>query len=78
MVLFSLICLCAISRLYKYGNNKLCKIASVLIASYYFNCFISNLNGCNLSIMAFWFMIYLSNNRDFCSYDDNEWKFLLA
>lgn len=78
VVLFSLICLCAISRLYKYGNNKLCKIASVLIASYYFNCFISNLNGCNLSIMAFWFMIYLSNNRDFCGYDDKKWKFLLA
>lgn len=78
VVLFSLICLCAISRLYKYGNNKLCKIASVLIASYYFNCFISNLNGCNLSIMAFWFMIYLSNNRVFCGYDDKKWKFLLA
>lgn len=78
VALFTIICLYAILRLYKFGNNKLCKIASVLIASYYFNCFISNLNGCNLSIMAFWFMIYLSNNRKFCVYDDKKLKILLA
>lgn len=78
VILFTAVCVMAVVRLYKNGNNKFCKIASVLIVSYYFNCFVSNLNGCNLSIMAFWFMIYLSNNRKMCGMADTEWKKILG
>lgn len=78
VLLFTIICFVAVVRLYKYGNSNLCKIASVLIASYYFNCFVSNLNGCNISIMAFWFLIYLSNNSRMCEMDDFQWKKVLS
>lgn len=77
VILFTVVCFVAVIRLYKNGNSKFCIIASVLIASYYFNCFISNLNGCNLSIMAFWFMIYLSNNKTVCQMPDVEWEKIL-
>lgn len=78
VLLFTIICFVAVVRLYKCGNSNLCKIASVLIASYYFNCFVSNLNGCNISIMAFWFLIYLSNNSRMCEMDDFQWKKVLS
>lgn len=78
VILFTVVCVMAVVKLYRNGNNKFCKIASVLIVSYYFNCFVSNLNGCNLSIMAFWFMIYLSNNRKMCGMADTEWEKILG
>ncbi|MEI3461822.1 MAG: hypothetical protein V8Q70_07155 [Bacteroides eggerthii] len=77
IVLFTIIITIAIIKLYKYGNSRFCMIASILIASYYFNCFISNLNGCNLSIMAFWYLIYLSNNIKMMRLNDKQWKVLL-
>lgn len=77
VVLFTIITVVAVIKLFKNGNNKFCMIASVLIASYYFNCFVSNLNGCNISIMAFWFLIYLSNNKKMMELDDKEWKAVL-
>ena len=78
VLLFTIICYVAVVKLYKKGNSNLCKITSVLIASYYFNCFVSNLNGCNISIMAFWFLIYLSNNSQMCEMDDFQWKKVLS
>lgn len=78
VLLFTAICFVAVRRLYKFGNSRFCKVASVLIVSYYFNCFVSNLNGCNMSIMAFWFLIYLSNNPALCEMDDVKWKKILA
>lgn len=78
ILLFTIICFAAVHQLYKRGNSKFCIIASVLIVSYYFNCFVSNLNGCNMSIMAFWFMVYLSNNPAMCGMTDKEWKKLFA
>lgn len=77
IILFTIITVVAVIKLYNNGNSKFCMIASVLIASYYFNCFVSNLNGCNISIMAFWFLIYLSNNKQMMSIADKEWKAIL-
>lgn len=77
LIIFTTIVVVAIKSLYKNGNSRFCKITSILIASYYFNCFVSNLNGCNISIMVFWFLIYLSNNKSLMAMEDNEWKMLL-
>lgn len=77
VAIFTTIITIAIIKLYQYGNSRFCMIASILIISYYFNCFVSNLNGCNLSIMAFWFFIYLSNNTKMMQLNDRQWKVLL-
>ena len=77
VILFTIISICAVINLYKFGNSKFCIISSILIASYYFNCFVSNLNGCNISIMAFWFLVYLSNNKRMMNIDDKKWRLIL-
>lgn len=71
VALFAIIVLLAIRNLYAYGNNKMSQCASILIAGYFFNCFVSNLVGCNISHLGFWMLIGLAFNRNILEMSDN-------
>lgn len=71
-VVFTILVLYAIIRLYRYGNNQLCDIASILIAGYYCNCFVSNLVGCNLMHLGVWGMIGIAFSKTIMNLNDDE------
>lgn len=57
----SLICY-SIWGLYKHGRNIMCQRASILIAGFYLNCYVSNLLGCNIGILGVWVLISMAFN----------------
>lgn len=78
VVLFTIIVIYAIIRLYRYGSNKLAQASSILIAGYYLNCFVSNLIGCNISSLGFWMLIGLSFNSNIIQIKDIELRSFFA
>lgn len=77
VTLFSCIVFVAIYRLKKYGNNRMCQIASIMISGIYLNMFVSNLIGCNLSTLGFWFLISIAFNEALLSASDDDIKLYL-
>lgn len=77
VTLFSCIVFVSIRRLYKYGNNRMCQIASIMISGIYLNMFVSNLIGCNLSTLGFWFLISIAFNEVLLNASDDEIKLYL-
>lgn len=71
-ILFTIIIIYSIIRLYRYGNNQLCNIASILISGYYCNCFVSNLVGCNLMHLGVWGMIGIAFSKTITQLTDDE------
>lgn len=51
--------------------------ASILIAGYYLNCYVSNLVGCNISHLGFWMLIGLALNGNIIRYKDVDLKKIL-
>lgn len=77
VILFTIIVAIAIYRLYIYGNNRMAQCASILIAGYYLNCYVSNLVGCNISHLGFWMLIGLALNGNIIRYKDVDLKKVL-
>ncbi len=74
IILYTTIVYMAIRRLYKHGTNKMSKIASILIAGYFFNSFVSNLIGCNTSSLGFWSLIGLAFSPTLINLPDDDIK----
>lgn len=72
VVVFTCLIFAAIFNLYKYGNNKMASIASILISGFYFNCFISNLLGYNIGVWGVWCMISMAFNKQILEISDDE------
>lgn len=70
VVCFTLLVFFSIYYLYKYGQNKMCIVASVMISGVYFNLYVSNLVGCNISTMGIWFIISIAFNKNFLMLND--------
>ena len=70
VICLSLLMFFSIYYLYKYGQNKMCLVASVMIAGVYFNMYVSNLIGCNISTLGIWFMIGIAFNSNFLLIND--------
>lgn len=70
IILFTFLTYYVIWRLYKAGNNTLCKISSILIAGYYFNCYISNLIGCSIMQLGVFFLFSVAFNNRLLELDD--------
>jgi len=64
---FSILIFYSIHNIYKNGNNKISSITSLLIAAFYFNCYISNLVGCNIIHLGFWALLSIANNKKILS-----------
>lgn len=73
-VLFTVIVILSIHRLYVVGNNKMSQCASILIAGYYFNCYVSNLLGCNISHLGFWMLVGFAWNSNIVKMNDVKLK----
>lgn len=74
VVCLTLLVFFSILFLYKFGQNRMCLAASVMIAGVYFNMFISNILGCNISTLGIWFLISIAFNENFLLKDDSELK----
>ena len=48
----------------------MCIVASVMISGVYFNLYVSNLVGCNISTMGIWFIISIAFNKNFLMLND--------
>lgn len=59
---FTALIFSSIYLLYKKGKNLMCQRASILIASFYFNCYVSNLLGCNIGTLGVWILISMAFN----------------
>ena len=59
---FTALIFSSIYLLYKNGKNIMCQRASILIASFYFNCYVSNLLGCNIGTLGVWILISFAFN----------------
>ena len=70
VICLTLLMFFSIHYLCKYGQNKMCLIASVMIAGVYFNMYVSNLIGCNISTLGIWFMIGIAFNNNFLLVND--------
>ena len=55
----------------------MCQIASIMISGIYLNMFVSNLIGCNLSTLGFWFLISIAFNEVLLNASDDEIKLYL-
>lgn len=78
VILFSIFVFYTIFRLYKYGENKICKIASILIAAFYFDSYICNTNGCSIMQFGVWFMFSIAFNEELLTFDDESLKKILS
>ena len=74
IIFLTTIMVTAVVRLCKYGQNKMCLISATLIAGLYFNMYVSNLIGCNLSTIGTWFLIGMAFNDCFLHISDNDLK----
>lgn len=72
IIAYTTIAVLAINRLYRYGNNRLCKIASILIAGFYCNCYVSNLVGCSIMQLGFWFLVSIAFNNSLLQATDDD------
>ncbi len=72
VIAYTVIVVTAINRLYRYGNNRLCKIASILIAGFYCNCYVSNLVGCSIMQLGFWFLVSIAFNNSLLQATDDD------
>lgn len=78
ILLFTIFTIYTISRIYRHGNNKLCKIASILIAGFYFNSYISNLVGCSIMQFGLFFLYSIANNEILLDLTDEELEIVFS
>lgn len=77
-VLFTLACALAMWYFYKYGRNRMCQIASLLIGGFYFMCHVSNFNGISNMNLGFWMMMSMAVNPTFLKASDRQLRQLLG
>lgn len=70
LLLFSTLVFYTIYRLYKNGENEICKTASILIAAFFFEEFVCNTNGCSIMQFGVWFMFSIAYNKELLYIDD--------
>lgn len=76
-LLFSSLIVVAIKRLYSLGRSRMTSTAMILIAAYYFSCYVSNYNGCSLLHLGFWMLIGIAFNDKLLKMSDKEIRLVL-
>lgn len=77
VICFTYIVYQSVNKLYRCGNNSICKMAMILISGYYFSCYVSNFNGCNISHLGFWLLVSISFNDMLLQMPDSKINLLL-